>query len=150
MKSVLHRFSLSVAYSMLYVMTTSCGVNHNDKIVGRWHLHAYADLCSSSLTLTRITQDEKYILHMHDTGFFSFTTDCNTISGEYTAKDSELKFLNPSATEIACEHETVERSVKMDISMVCSYKQPSDTSLCLLDERGNVLMELGKVRDWKR
>ncbi len=96
---------------------------------------------------TQVSPDESYTLRLHDTGIFSLTTDCNTISGEYSIDGQSLRFNNLSATELACEKEIVERSFKSQLPMVKSYNFPNDTSLCLLGREDNVLVKLVKIKN---
>lgn len=119
-------------------------------LVGRWRVVTYSDPSKAIVEPTEVSQDESYALQFHDTGIFSLTTDCNTISGEYSIDGQSIRFDNLSATELACEKEIVERSMETQLPMVESYDFPNDTILCLLGREGNLLVKLIKVRDWQR
>lgn len=142
-------FALTAVIGLLFSLFTSCASVDSAPVIGRWEMQSYANLFTSSLSRTAVTPEEKYVLRFDRTGIFSFTTDCNTISGEYRVKADRLEFLNPFATEMACDNEMVERSIKADIPMITGYKMPDDTTLCLTDDRGNVLIELVRIEDNK-
>lgn len=125
----------------------SCSSNKANTLVGRWSLVTYTDPFKATLDPTTVSSDEIYTLWFHDTGIFSFTTDCNTIFGEYVLSGKLLQYDNIAATEMACKEETVERSVKCQLPMVKSYDLPNDSTLCLLGRSGNVLMKFIKVQN---
>ena len=113
-------------------------------LVGEWTVITYSDPFKATIGASTVSSDENYILQFNDNGFFSFTTDCNTISGEFTISGKEIRFLNLSATEMACDKEIVERSIKSLLPMVDSFDLTNDSVLCLLGQQGNVLMKLAK------
>lgn len=141
-RSIIVLPALCGLFTALFV---SCASVDSAALIGAWKMRSYANLFTSSLSRTEVTPEEKYILRFDKTGIFSFTTDCNTVSGQYKVTGDALEFLNPFATEMACDSEVVERSIKADIPMISGYKMSGDTVLCLTDNRGNVLIEL--VRD---
>ncbi len=124
-------------------------VDEKDALAGRWKVTTYADMASSKVSAI-VSADGDYILRLHDRGFFSFTTDCNTISGDYVVNGRELRFVNISATELGCEKEVVERCIKSCLGLVESCDFPTDTTLWLLGSRDNVLIELVKLQDGER
>ena len=137
-------------FFILIATTLTCLLNivsctSENPLIGEWAVINYSDPFKATNDATEVSSDEKYILQFHDDGFFSFTTDCNTISGEFTLSGKEIHFLNLSATEIACDREIVERSVKSQLPMVDSYDLTSDSILSLIGKQGNVLMKLARV-----
>lgn len=138
-------FSKLIAIAVL--ATVSCATDHNNPLTGRWKVVTYTDPFKATLGATTVGPDEVYTLQFNDEGSFSFTTDCNIISGEYTFTPKELHFADLSATEMACEKEVVERSIKSQLPMVKSYKLSGDSTLSLIGERNNVMIQLEKVRD---
>ena len=131
--------------SLIFVI--GCTSLKENTLVGRWRVEAYANPFKATMEETQVSPDESYTLRLHDTGIFSLTTDCNTISGEYSIDGQSLRFNNLSATELACEKEIVERSFKSQLPMVKSYNFPNDTSLCLLGREDNVLVKLVKIKN---
>ncbi len=127
-----------------------CSLSKKSDLVGRWSVKTYTDPFKATMGATKVSPNESYTLQFHDTGIFSLTTDCNTISGEYSTDGQSLRFNNLSATELACEKEIVERSLKSQLPMVESYNFPNDTTLCLVGREGNVVVKLVKVRNWER
>lgn len=127
-----------------------CSSSKKNDLVGRWSVKTYTDPFKTTMEATKVSPNESYTLQFHDTGIFSLTTDCNTISGEYSTDGQSLRFSNLSATELACEKEIAERSLKSQLPMVESYNFPNDTTLCLLGKQGNILVKLVKVINWQR
>ncbi len=132
------------------IVAIGCSSGKECALVGRWRVVTYSDPSKAIVEPTEVSQDESYALQFHDTGIFSLTTDCNTISGEYSIDGQSIRFDNLSATELACEKEIVERSMETQLPMVESYDFSNDTTLCLLGREGNLLVKLIKVRDWQR
>ena len=134
-------------FFILIAITVTCLLNivsctSGNPLIGEWAVIDYSDPFKATNDVTKVLSDENYILQFHDNGLFSFATDCNIISGEFTMSGKEIHFLNLSSTELACDREIVERSVKSQLPMVESYDLTSDSILCLLGKRGNVLMKL--------
>ena len=136
----------AIAFAFL-LSVLSC--SSDNPLIGEWRVVAYADPFRAINDATIVNSDEIFTLQFHADGFFSFTTDCNTISGEFAASGKKLHFLNLSATEVACDREIVERSIKCQLPMVVSYNLGDDSTLCLLGQQGNVLVKLVKAQDWK-
>lgn len=134
-----HRFSLLAALCVMLVAMTSC--RRNDYLTGKWNLDAYADLFSSSQTLIPVPSVDAYILNFTSPSTFTFTTDCNTVSGNFKAGVEHICFSEISVTEIACDQEVVERSIKACLSLVNSYRVEGDTTLTMADGRGNILLK---------
>ena len=131
----------------LLISMVSCTASRADKIVGNWKVVTYVDPFSSQFSATRSADGGQYVLQLHDSGFFSLTTDCNTVSGNYSVGDGTLRFIDPSATEMACEHEAVERCLKAVLPLVEAYDCPDDSSLRLHGSSGNSLITLNKLVD---
>lgn len=129
------------------LIASACSSNTDNLLVGKWKVETYADPFKATLDPTVVAPYELYILMLNDDGLFWFTTDCNTISGEYKCNAKDLKFENVSATELACDKEIVERSIKSQLPMVDSYDLKNDSTLCLLGSHGNVLVRLIKVNE---
>lgn len=132
------------------IVSIGCSSGKENPLVGRWRVETYTDPFKAKMEPTEVSPKESYTLQFHDTGIFSLTTDCNTISGKYSTDVQNLRFNSLSATELACEKEIVERSLKSQLPMVESYNFPNDTTLCLVGREGNVLVKLVKVRNWER
>lgn len=129
---------------------SGCSSSKSGQLEGRWNMTAYADMFGSSLTLTEVPRGEKYTLQLHNTGIFSFTTDCNTISGEYSVDGQKFKFINPAATEMACDKEIMERNIQTLLPLVERYEMPDDSNLHLIGSQDNVIVEFAKLKNWER
>ena len=138
---------LTTALPAIIFIAVSCVSNKENRLVGDWRVVSYTDPFKATMGPTLVSPDEVYTLRFHDTGSFSFTTDCNTVSGEFSLSGKHIKFLNISVTEMACDKEIVERSVKCQLPGVDSFDQPDDSTLCLLGSRGNTLIRLVKVQN---
>lgn len=138
---------LAACGAWLLISMASCTASRTDKIAGNWKVETYVDPFSSQFSATLSADGGRYVLQLHDSGFFSLTTDCNTVSGNYSVSDSKLRFIDPSATEMACEHEAVERCLKAILPLVDSYDCPDDSTLMLLGSSGNSLIKLTKLSD---
>lgn len=129
------------------VVAMGCSSGKENALVGRWRIETYTDPFKATIEPTEVSANECYTLQFNDEGGFWLTTDCNTISGEYSTDGQSIQFNNLSATELACEKEIAERSLKSQLPMVESYDFPNDTTLCLLGREGNILVELVRVRN---
>ena len=124
---------LSLFVTIIFAWTlTSCPTN--TPLCGKWDVVAFADSYNGT--------DEVYTLQFHDDGHFSFTTDCNTVSGDFQISGKQLRFLNLAATEIACDNEVVEQQVKSLLPIIESYDLTNDSILSLLGKHGDVLITL--------
>ena len=94
------------------------------------------------IRLTQVNKESEYILQLDNTGVFSCTTDCNTISGCFEKSKNTLKFSGISFTELACDDMMVERSIVFNLPCIKSYEITDDTILVLKDDKGHILMEL--------
>lgn len=141
----MRQFIYSFAFFACLYVFVACSSGNDTHLAGMWKVESYADPFKATLGATFVEPDAIYILRLNDTGLFSFTTDCNTISGEYSVKGRDLQFENLSATELACDKEILERSIKSQLPMVVSYDLPNDSTLCLLGRQGNVLVRLIRV-----
>ena len=127
------------------VVNISCSSTVQNRLACQWNVTSYANPIGSSLSLTTVSADEKYTLQFQPDGFFSFTTDCNVVSGRYSVKKNQLRFISPSSTEMACDKEMVERCIKSSLPIIVSYDLPNDSTLRLLGSQGNALIELVKI-----
>ena len=107
-------------------------------IYGRWQLEKYHPAETSSMKLIQVKSDKIYRLQFLETGIFSCTTDCNTLSGNFVADDSLLSFQNIAWTEMACEDMSVENEMKALLPRVQRYTVTSD-SLFLQNDEGRIL-----------
>ena len=148
--TIMKKINIAFIAIMSLIFAIGCSSGKNNDLVGRWRVVTYTDPFKSTMEATKVSLNESYTLQFHDTGIFSLTTDCNTISGEFATDGQSLRFNNLSATELACEKEIAERSMKSQLPMVESYNFPNDTTLCLLGRQRNILVELVKVTNWQR
>ena len=138
------KFLISVVVAVACLSAVvSCG--SSNPLVGRWNVVTYADPFKATMGLTEVATDRTYTLQFDENGTFWFTTDCNTVSGEYSVDVQSLQFGNLSATELACDREIVERCVKSELPMVVSFDTPDDSTLCLLGSQGYVLFKFVKT-----
>lgn len=128
----------------LAILVGSCDSPSDDILYGRWRLEKYSCIATSSYGLTQINKESEYILQLDNTGVFSCTTDCNTISGNFEKSKNALRFSDISFTELACDDMVVERSVASIQPNIKSYKITDDSILVLKDDKGHILMELTK------
>ncbi|MDE7470451.1 MAG: META domain-containing protein [Paramuribaculum sp.] len=136
------------AISFVCLLTLlSCSSAGRNPLVGEWRLTIYTDPFKATLDPTAVSAGDVFLLRINTDHTFSFSTDCNTISGNYRLSARNLQFFDLSATELACGSEIVERSVKTQFPMVKSFDLTADSTLCLLGGQGNVLMRLSKYRD---
>lgn len=135
-------YFLCIALACMFIATGCCSTSKMASLSGKWKIVTYMD--DEEI---EVSCDKSYTLQFHDTGMFSLTTDCNTISGEYSYSVSKrnLQFGNLTYTEKACENEIVEQSLKYQLPMVKTYNLPNDTTLYLLGKNGKVLIQLAKV-----
>ncbi len=136
--------TFTVIMLALAILVGSCDSPSDDILYGRWRLEKYNCIATSSYGLTQINKESEYILQLDNTGVFSCTTDCNTISGNYEKSKNALRFSDISFTELACDDMVVERSVASILSNIKSYKITDDSILVLKDDKGHILMELTK------
>lgn len=148
--TIMKKINIAFIAIVSLIFAIGCSSGKNNDLVGRWIVVTYTDPFKSTMEATKVSLNESYTLQFHDTGIFSLTTDCNTISGEFATDGQSLRFNNLSATELACEKEIAERSMKSQLPMVESYNFPNDTTLCLLGRQRNILVELVKVTNWQR
>lgn len=132
------------------LLLSACSHKATNTIEGRWNIQEYANVYVSSLQLWEVKDGDKYTMQFHDTGLFSCTTDCNTISGLYATNGLDITFKDVGATEIACDNESVERSMKINIAAAEKFEMPSDSTLWLYDRNGNVIVKLVKLTNWER
>ena len=128
----------------LAILVGSCDSPSDDILYGRWRLDKYNCIATSSYGLTQINKESEYILQLDNTGVFSCTTDCNTISGSFEKSKNALKFSDISFTELACDDMIVERSLASILPSIKSYEITDDSILVLKDGKGHILMELTK------
>ncbi len=83
----------------LAILVGSCDSPSDDILYGRWRLEKYSCIATSSYGLTQINNESEYILQLDNTGVFSCTTDCNTISGNFEKSKNALRFSDISFTE---------------------------------------------------
>ena len=138
------RVILKITLLASLLVAAACGRHAENLLTGKWRVVSYADPFKATLGSTEVAPGKNFILQFHDANRFTFTTDCNTVSGEYAVSGSLINFDNLSATELACDNEALERSVKSELPMVESYFLTADTLLCLLGSQGNVLMKFIK------
>ena len=136
---------ITVLTLLLAVLFGSCNDQSDSPIYGRWRLEKYNSIATSSYGLTQVDKNENYVLQLDSTGIFCFTTDCNTISGNYEMGKTSLSFYNVSFTEMACDYMLVEESIKSNLPGIKSYEIIDDSSLILKDANGHILIELIKL-----
>lgn len=129
---------------VLAILAGSCNAPSDNALYREWRLQKYNCIATSSYGLTQVNENCDYVLQLDNTGVFSCTTDCNTISGKFEKSKSALKFSGLSFTELACDDMVVERSVASTLSNIKSYKITDDSILVLKDDKGHILMELTK------
>lgn len=122
----------------------SCNDPSDDILHVKWRLEKYNCIATSSYGLTQVNDESEYILQLDNTGVFSCTTDCNTISGSFEKSKNSLKFSDISFTELACDDMMMERSIVFNLPSIKSYEITDDAILVLKDDNGHVLMELKK------
>lgn len=135
--------TFTVIMLALAILVGSCDSPSDDILYGRWRLEKYNCIATSSYGLTQVNK-ESSILQLDNTGVFSCTTDCNTISGNFEKNKNALKFSDISFTELACDDMIVERSVAFILPNIKSYEITDDSILVLKDDKGHILMELTK------
>lgn len=138
--------TFTVIMLALVILVGSCDSPSDDILYGRWRLEKYNCIATSSYGLTQVNKESEYILQLDNTGVFSCTTDCNTISGSFEKSKNALEFSDISFTELACDDMVVERSVASILPNIKSYKITDDSILVLKDDKGHILMELKNNR----
>lgn len=135
--------SIIVVITMvLSILFSSCEDPSDSMVYGAWRLEKYNSIATSSYGLTPVVKNDNYILQFNKSGKFSFTTDCNTLSGDYSIDKTGLIFTNISFTEKACKDMIVEESLKSNLMYIKSCEIKDDRLLILKDKDGNILMEL--------
>lgn len=107
-------------------------------IYGRWQLEKYHPAETSSMKLIPVKSDKKYRLQFLETGIFSCTTDCNTISGNFVADNSLMSFQNMAWTEMACDDMSIENEMKALLPKVQRYTVTPDSLFLQNDEEQNL------------
>lgn len=122
----------------------SCNAPSDNALYREWRLQKYNCIATSSYGLTQVNKESEYILQLDNTGVFSCTTDCNTITGSFEKSKNALKFSSISFTELACDNMMIERSIVFILPSIKSYEIRDDSILVLKDDNGHILMELTK------
>ncbi len=135
---------ITVLTLVLAALFASCNDQSDSPISGKWRLEKYNCIATSSYGLTQVNENCNYVLLLDNTGVFSCTTDCNTISGKFEKNKTALTFSGISFTELACDDMMVERSIETNLHCVKSYELKNNTVLYLKDAYGHILMELTK------
>ena len=136
--------TFTVIMLALAILVGSCDSPSDNSLYREWRLQKYNCIATSSYGLTQVNKESEYILQLDNTGVFSCTTDCNTISGNFEKNKNALKFSDISFTELACDDMIVERSVAFILRNIKSYEITDDSILVLKDDKGHILMELTK------
>ena len=136
--------AFTVIMLALAILVGSCDAPSDNALYGEWRLQKNNCIATSSYGLTQVNKESEYILQLDNTGVFSCTTDCNTITGSFEKSKNALKFSDISFTELACDDMIVERSVASILPNIKSYKITDDSILVLKDDKGHILMELTK------
>lgn len=127
---------------VLAILAGSCNAPSDNALYREWRLQKYNCIATSSYGLTQVNENCDYVLQLDNTGIFSCTTDCNTISGKFEKSKNTLKFSGISFTELACDDMMVERSIVFNLPCIKSYEITDDAILVLKDDKGHILMEL--------
>ena len=128
----------------LAILVGSCNAPSDNALYREWRLQKYNCIATSSYGLTQVNKVSEYILQLDNTGVFSCTTDCNTITGSFEKSKNALKFSSISFTELACDKMMIERSIVFILPSIKSYEIMDDSILVLKDDNGHILMELTK------
>ena len=136
--------TFTVIMLALAILVGSCDAPSDNALCREWRLQKYNCIVTSSYGLTEVNKESEYILQLDNTGVFSCTTDCNTITGSFEKSKNALKFSDISFTELACDDMIVERSVAFILPSIKSYEIVDDSILVLKDDNGHILMELTK------
>ena len=136
--------TFTVIMLALAILVGSCDATSDNALCREWRLQKYNCIATSSYGLTEVNKESEYILQLDNTGVFSCTTDCNTITGNFEKSKNALKFSDISFTELACDDMIVERSVAFILPSIKSYEIMDDSILVLKDDNGHILMELTK------
>ena len=140
---------LSVA-TALTILTASCGGNKGNKeaagnlqketvanvdMRGQWYLDS---IVFSDSDYVRVRPDERlssihqYIVFEDNTYFIK--TNCNTISGTYTAKGDSIILGDGAMTEMACDDMSVEDALRRILPNIATVYIQND-SIARLDSR---------------
>lgn len=136
--------AFTVIILALAIFVGSCDAPSDNALYREWRLQKYNCIATSSYGLTQVNEESEYILQLDNTGVFSCTTDCNTITGSFEKNKNALKFSDISFTELACSDMIVERSMVSNLPCVKLYEITDDSILMLKDADGHILMELIK------
>ena len=138
---------LSVA-SALTILTASCGRNKENKetadnqhqetvanvdVHGQWYLDSIVFSDSEYVRVrpdVRLSSIHQYIVFEDSTYFIK--TNCNTISGTYTAKGDSIILGDGAMTEMACDDMSVEEALRRILPNIASIHIQND-SIARLD-----------------
>ncbi|MDE7410521.1 MAG: META domain-containing protein [Paramuribaculum sp.] len=140
MKKILTSLSGLITLTLLIISCSDGG----KKIQGHWNIVEYDCIFTSSHQLTTITTYPRLLFSFYPDGTFNCNTDCNALSGNYIADDTNLSFSDISSTEIACENELIERSLKVLIPEVETYELSGDSIINMYDKKGSLLIRLSR------
>lgn len=133
---------LTAIMLVLAILVGSCNAPSDNALYREWRLQKYNCIATSSYGMTQVNENFDYVLQFDNTGVFSCTTDCNTISGKFEKNKNALRFSGISFTELACDDMMVERSIVFNLPCIKSYEITDDAILVLKDDKGHILMEL--------
>ena len=142
---------LSVA-SALTILTASYGRNKENKetadnqhqetvanvdVRGQWYLDSIVFSDSEYVRVrpdVRLSSIHQYIVFEDSTYFIK--TNCNTISGTYTAKGDSIILGDGAMTEMACDDMSVEEALRRILPNIASIHIEND-SIARLDSRNH-------------
>lgn len=134
-----------VSLLLATILFVSCNKSLDNRLYGKWRLEKYNCIFLSSYNLIQVDGNSDYCLQLNNTGNFSCTTDCNSISGKFDTDKTRLTFGDLARDGIVCENMIVERSIETTLSGVYSYEIKNDTILLLKDKHQHILLELKKI-----
>ena len=132
-----------IVAALAAMAAAGCGTdNTTQDVTGEWYVAAYNPVQYSSYTLADTDAEYKFVFEA-DSSFYC-ATDCNSLGGQYIVNGDSMRFDNMLSTEMACESELFEVSMKMLLPGVRAYEMSADSVLSLKDESGNTLIKLAK------
>lgn len=111
-------------------------------VTGEWYVTAYNPAHWSSYTLADTDTEYKFVFDA-DSSFYC-ATDCNSLGGQYTVNADSMRFDNMLSTEMACESELFEMSMKQLLPGVRTFEMSADSVLSLKGDGGHTLLKLTK------
>lgn len=116
--------------------------NAESEMIGEWEIYTYNPVEYSSYTLVKPQNTYRFVMNRDSTFFCS--TDCNSLSGRYIVSGDSIRFDCLTSTEMACEDERVEMTMKLSLPDVRTFVLSPNAVVSLKNSSGHTIIQLAK------